>query len=232
MVTLLPNGKVLIAGGADTNTTWTNSTDLYDPAGNTIAPGPAMNTAREGATSTLLPDGKVFIAGGRNANFLNSTELYDPVSNTFLSPDPATLTVAREDAAAVLLPNGKVLIAGGLGAGATVLGSTELYDPASNTFLIPDSAAMNVPRYFETATLLPDGKVLLAGGYGTDGADPLASTELYDPASNSFASATATMNAARALASAGLLPNGKVIIAGGVSGTGATVVNTTDLYSP
>jgi hypothetical protein len=280
-VTLLNNGKVLIAGGADSDTTWTNTTDIYDPATNTVARGPSMNVAREGATATLLADGRVFIAGGRKLDFLASTELYDPVSNRFLSPDPANLTVAREDAAAVLLPNGKVLvaggrdaslsalastelydpasnsvsagpsmavartfaravllpngkvlIAGGVGPGNAILASTELYDPASNSFTIPNPATMNVPRYFETATLLPNGKVLLAGGYGALGSNPLSSTELYDPSGNSFASATASMTATRGLASAGLLPNGKVIIAGGVSGDGSTVAATTDLYSP
>jgi hypothetical protein len=230
--TLLPDGKVFIAGGRNIN--FLNTTDLYDPVANTfLSPDPAtLTVAREDAAAVLLPNGKVLIAGGRDASgtALASTELYDPAGNS-VTAGPSMGT-ARTFARAVLLPNGKVLVAGGLGNGSTVLASTELYDPASNSFMIPNPATMKAPRYFETATLLPNGKVLLAGGYGADGADPLSSTELYDPASNTFASATASMTAARGLAAAGLLPNGKVIIAGGVSGTGGTVVNTTDLYTP
>ncbi len=280
--TLLPGGKVLVAGGAIDNTTWTNTTDLYNPATNTITAGPPMNEAREGATATLLPNGKVLIAGGRNTVFLNSSDLYDPAANTFLAPDPAAMTVAREDAAAallpngkvliaggrdasgtalasteiydpsansfsagpsmgtartnaraILLPNGKVLIAGGLGNGSVVLASTELYDPAANSFTIPNSAAMKTGRYFAAATLLPNGMVLIAGGYGGVGTNPLISTELYDAASNTFsASGGPPMNAERGLAAAALLPNGKVIIAGGVSGTGSTISASSDLYTP
>jgi len=271
-----------VAGGAIDNTTWTNTTDLYNPATNTITAGPPMNEAREGATATLLPNGKVLIAGGRNTVFLNSSDLYDPAANTFLAPDPAAMTVAREDAAAallpngkvliaggrdasgtalasteiydpsansfsagpsmgtartnaraILLPNGKVLIAGGLGNGSVVLASTELYDPAANSFTIPNSAAMKTGRYFAAATLLPNGMVLIAGGYGGVGTNPLISTELYDAASNTFsASGGPPMNAERGLAAAALLPNGKVIIAGGVSGTGSTISASSDLYTP
>jgi Kelch motif len=74
---------------------------------------------------------------------------------------------------------------------------------------------MNNARRLATATLLPNGKVLIAGGF--DGANTLSSTELYDPVSNTFATAasTPTMNAARFDATATLLPNGKVLIAGG-----------------
>jgi hypothetical protein len=230
--TLLANGKVFIAGGRKLD--FLASTELYDPVSNTfLTPDPAtLTVAREDSAAVLLPNGKVLVAGGRDASLsaLASTELYDPASNS-VTAGPS-MAVARTFTRAVLLPNGKVLIAGGIGPGSTVLASTELYDPASNTFMIPDPATMNVPRYFETALLLPNGKVLLAGGYGGVGTNPLSSTELYDPASNSFVPATATMTTARGLAAAGLLPNGKVIIAGGVSGDGSTVVDTTDLYSP
>jgi hypothetical protein len=124
---------------------------------------------------------------------------------------------------------GKVLVAGG--APAFGLGvSTELYDPATNTFApAADTASMNAARLYVTATLLPSGKVLIAGGFSFPSSSPLSSTELYDPATNSFAAAadTASMNAARISATATHLPSGKVLIAGGSNG-GAT----TELYDP
>jgi large repetitive protein len=94
--------------------------------------------------------------------------------------------------------------------------------------------SMNVARFGATATLLPSGKVLIAGGNTTGpfrGAfTPLNSTELYDPVTNSFAASTPSMNAARVSATATLLPNGKVLIAGGLISFDASV--SIELYDP
>ena len=76
-----------------------------------------------------------------------------------------------------LLQNGNVPITGGYGD--TYLSSTELYDPTLAT--CATNGPMSSPRWQHTATLLPSGKVLVAGGY--DGANLLASTELFSPAS-------------------------------------------------
>jgi hypothetical protein len=232
--TLLPNGQVLIAGGFNLSglTSALTSTELYDPATNTFAlSGTAsMNTSRGVATATLLPNGQVLIAGGTGlSGILASTELYDPTTNTFAPSGTASMNTARFHATATLLPNGKLLIAGGLGNLGAVFASTELYDPATNTFALSGTASMNTARFDATATLLPNGRLLIAGGSDL----ALASTELYDPASNSFApaSGTATMNAGRRLATAALLPNGKVLIAGGFNSSGLALAST-ELYDP
>ncbi|HEY3912566.1 MAG TPA: kelch repeat-containing protein [Stellaceae bacterium] len=248
--TLLPNGRVLIAGGyAFPNPVETVAgTELYDPGSNTFAAAaatPAMNVARAAATATLLPDGKVLIAGGSNyvlGTGLTSAELYDPYANTFT---PAAFTpvmnAGRSFATATLLPNGKVLIAGGVGSDpkdALPLKSTELYDSLTNSFAPAASTpTMHTPRMDATATLLPNGKVLIAGGnearYITDpnSVRPLKTAELYDPATNTFADTSSPMVAARFLATATLLPNGKVLIAGGV-GEHGQVLDSTELYDP
>ena len=187
--TLLPSGKVLIAGGLGSGeSTILSSTELYDPATNSFAPAAntaTMNSARFLATATLLTSGKVLIAGGSGGAFLTSTELYDPATNAFApSADTAVMNFRRAEATATLLASGKVLIAGGNN-GEFFLTSTELYDPATNTFAyLGDTATMNAGRILATATLLPSGEVLIAGGCCT-----LSSTELYDPATNSFAAA-------------------------------------------
>ena len=64
---LLPNGKVLIAGGMTGSTAATKSTELYDPATNQLSAGPAMIHARGSAPATLLANGDVLIAGGTTA---------------------------------------------------------------------------------------------------------------------------------------------------------------------
>src|SRR5260370_840437 len=163
------------------------------PSGTFAATTPVMNAARENATATLLPDGKVLIAGGfGDAGVLSSTELYDPATNTF-APSNATpeMNSARVADTATLLPGGKVLIAGGFNfITFPSLSSTELYDPATNTFAASNATpVMNSMREIGTATLLPNGKVLIAAGQVYFQA-PLRSVELYDPRTNTFAPST------------------------------------------
>ena len=133
---------------------------------------------------------------------------------------------------ATLLASGKVLIAGGISdpgpgtEGGTALGSAELYDPATGKFTSLFQGMIN-PRYYHTATLLRDGKVLLAGGQGTGG-QILPDTELYDPVATAF-TATASMmvdlavDTGRWQHTATLLNdvNGSVIMVGGNAGTDA-----------
>jgi hypothetical protein len=85
-VTLLPNGKVLVAGGQDTSG-YLTSAELYDPASGSWTATGSLNTARTGLTATLLPNGKVLVAGGNNGSgYPTSTELYD-IGLGFVRPD-------------------------------------------------------------------------------------------------------------------------------------------------
>ena len=166
--TILPNGKVLVAGGSNGNSL--NSTELYDPSLNTWIPLSSMNTARDSHTATLLLNGKVLVAGGilnvsgSNPISLNSAELYDPSLNTWTTV--TSMSTARNSHTATILPDGKVLVAGGLlyvsRYNSTSLNSAELYDPSLNTWTTITS--MSTARNSHTATILPDGKVLVTGG--------------------------------------------------------------------
>jgi hypothetical protein len=229
--TQLPNGKVLIVGFG--------STEMYDPVTNTFAPPastPVMNTARSGATATLVPNGKVLIAGGYIGSppySLASTELYDPATNTFAAADSTpVMNYQRIGDTATLLPNGKVLVAGGEVAFEDPDYGAELYDPQTNKFVaLSSTPGLNI---FATATLLPNGSVLIAGGQNLIAPHFYSSldvTALYDAATNTFA-ASPVMNAARDSATATLLPNGKVLIAGGEFTPGQTTLKSTELYTP
>src|SRR5262249_54910382 len=90
---------------------------------------------------------------------------------------------------------------------------------------------INSPRTFHTATLLPDGRVLVAGGYVSSSPYASASAERYDPATGAW-TPTGLLNKGRAYHTANLLPNGKVLVAGGSSGIFDNPTNTVELYDP
>jgi hypothetical protein len=159
--TLLPNGKVLIAGGRRSFRDELDSAELYDPVLYKFIPTGKMLSARAGHTATLLPGGKVLIAGGfQPGEALASAELYDPVSGMF-SPT-GSMVEPRQWHTATLLPNGRVLIAGG-GSNATGITPTaELYDPAAGEFVATSN--MTVARALHYATALNEGDILIVGG--------------------------------------------------------------------
>ena len=187
-----------------------------------------MIAARFGHTATRLLNGKVLIAGGFNQSdhYLASAELYDPVSRTFAAT--GQMSSARQYHAATLLPNGKVLITGGVHTVdgiQTTLASAELYDPVSGTF--SPAGHMGKPRMGHTASLLPNGKVLIVGGYSSAGG-ALVANEYYDPATGSFQRAQ-SLATARVQHSATVFPNGQVLIAGGQNTNGA--LQSAELFS-
>jgi len=238
--TLLPDGKVLVAGGG------TASAELYNPATRTFSPAGRMAVPRTDGTATLLRDGKVLVAGGllRGKIQQTSAELYDPTTGRWSAT--GSMQVPRSGQTATLLPNGKVLVAGGGCNGKGFLqctpgtfgvsqASAELYNPATGKWAF--TSAMSTGRQYGTATLLRDGKVLVAGGraYCDDGVCVDAkSAQLYDPATGTWA-ATGSMSDGREQHTATLLPNGKVLVAGGVniSGiSGFSTPRTALLYDP
>ncbi len=124
--TLLPGGRVLVAGGTSGGS-WLTSAEIYDPASGTWSTTGDITTIRSEHTAVLLQDGRVLISGGWNGtSYLTSAEVYDPATGTW--SDTGSLVTARSDHKAMLLPNGNVLIAGGEGSGVIDLDSAEVYD--------------------------------------------------------------------------------------------------------
>ncbi len=241
---LLPGGKVLVAGGG------TATAELYNPATRTFSATGRMPFAVTGATATLLHDGKVLVAGGMVGGLFTGqpvtrAELYDPATGTW-----AATGSTREPRAwdtATLLPDGQVLVAGGRcyreilstcspGDFANSLSSAELYNPATGRWT--PTGSMHSGRSLQSATLLHDGNVLVAGGqvYCTDGVCVDArSAELYHPATGTW-TVTGSMHQVREQHSATLLADGEVLVTGGrdVSGNtpGISAETHAELYHP
>ncbi len=189
----LLDGEVLIAGGVS-NLLFPvarNTGEIYDP--NTGRFTPADGNMISGVfyhTATLLKDGHVLIAGGLTATGASaSAELYNPGTRTFSAV--GNLSVARSLHTATLLPDGTVLIAGGMGIDDKELASAEIYNPESQSFTLlsngpcPGSTGcMTTARTSHTATSLLDGTVLIA--FGENLTDPLGSTEIYNPKTQTF----------------------------------------------
>ncbi len=173
--TTLPNGNVLVVGGALRDpVTARNSTEFFNPTNNNWTTGATLAAARYYHTATLLPDGRVLAVGGTNGSaVLNSVEI---LSTSGVWSNAAPLSVARQSHTATLLPSGKVLVVGGVNLADAALNSAELYDPATNQW--ENAGPLGGPRGRHIAQPLPCGRVLIAGGQGANSAD-LATAEIF-----------------------------------------------------
>jgi WD40 repeat protein len=201
------------------------STPVQAATGTWTATG-SLQTARDGHTATLLPNGRVLVAGGAThggpGGVLASAELYNPATGSWTAT--GSMLAARWFHTATLLANGRVLVVGGQDNNLHGQSTAELYDPATGTWTATGS--MQSAHYRHTATLLPNGRVLVAGG--ADQTEVIMSTaELYDPATGSW-TPTGSMHAAHYLHTATLLPNGLVLVAGGADPSAEVA----ELYDP
>ncbi len=211
--TLLNDGRVLIAGGYAVP--WCDpplqSAEIYDPTTRTFTSTGDMGAFRGNHVAVLLGDGKVLIAGG-GGPWGDRAEVYDPANGTFTELG----IIGLRPSTATLLNNGKVLLIEG--------SMAVIYDPSAKTFTMTGSPI--VERHGHTATLLKDGRVLIAGGWSEATGGPHNRAEIYDPATGIFTE-TGDLACPRSGHTATLLASGKVFLAGGLYGC-----ITTELYDP
>jgi N-acetylneuraminic acid mutarotase len=244
----LLNGQILAPAGD-----WSGQTaEIYDPPSNTWSKTASMNGGRVGAATTLLPDGRVFVAGGNFGynvggiaiNCPSDAEVYDPIANTWSGTGSMSKNRYHATATVVHVADGswRVLVAGGFDGNdgnLPQLQTAELWDPSTNNFT--PAASLSTPRGNHTATLLPNGQVLVAGGNVVlSNGSPLTTdfVEVYDPVADSWLTAR-SMNAARSGHTATLeLGPGptKVVVAGGYDavgdGSAPTFLSSAELFQP
>jgi uncharacterized repeat protein (TIGR01451 family) len=218
--TLLNTGQVLVAGGGHA------SAELYNPVTGLWIPTGSMTTSRYGNTGTLLSSGEVLVTGSHANPALASAELYDPATGGWNAT--GSMTTRRGFHTATLLPDGRVLVAGGIdvGSGGGIWASAELYNPV--TGLWSPTGSMPVAHAFHTATLLPNGRVLVVGGFSGGGS--ITSAELYNPTTGVWSGAS-NMSTPRMRHTATLLPDGRVLVVGG-DDNGSNGVASAELYDP
>jgi hypothetical protein len=226
---LLPDGRVLIAGGKDAAGNALASADLFNADGS-VSAAPPMAHPRYGHSAIFLMDGYVLVAGGHTTGggVTNTAELFDPLSNTWQTL-PGTMTDARADFTMSQLQDGDVLVVAGDN-GTSPVSSFEKFSLTANTFQYVGTLAS--ARKAHAAAALNDGRVIIAGGSGLDSSSnavALTSTDIYDPVANSF-SAGPSLNTARFAHTATTLIDGTVLLAGGNDGTNDLA--STEIYDP
>ena len=246
-VVRLQDGQVLAAGGG-VGAIPVSSVELYDPQARRWKGTGSLQQARRGASAVELADGRVLVAGGvGGAQVLATAEIYDPKTGVWTPT--GSMTTPRLGGTLTVLANGDVLAAGGTspsgqqgtGGGQTIspTSSAEVYHAATGAWA--QTGSMTSARFEASGTLLGDGRVLIAGGFGATGVpagsggiqyNPLASTESYDPAVGAFSAAGQMINA-RADHVAVRLADGTVLVAGGLGGPAGTAsVTTAERFDP
>jgi len=197
-----------------------------------------------GETATKLADGRVLVTQGCGT----AAELYDPTTDSFTPT--GSLSVNRYGKTATLLLDGRVLMTGGYDCGRGgedgIWPTAEIYDPATGTFSA--TGPMVTGREFHTATLLADGRVLIAGGFtapppaaaggitlasirtAESATSVLATAEIYDPTTGRFRK-TGSMSTFRDHHTATRLDDGRVLVVGG-GGEGYASSESADVYDP
>ena len=239
---LLKDGRALAAGGG-VGQIPVAATEIFDPKAGVWSTTGSLNTARRGHSAVVLGDGRVLVSGGiAEGDLLASAEIFDPATSKWTTVTP--MSEPRLGHTLTLLGNGNVLATGGTtadtaagaGGGQTIRpdATAEIYNVAANTWTMT-SGGMSTPRFEHTATLLDDGRVLIAGGQGPPIAGntaALASTEIYDPAVDSFRKSN-DMGEARFNHTASKLPDKTVLVVGGSGGTnGDTSLATAEVFDP
>lgn len=223
--TLLPNGNILVVGGSGKPLT---TCEIYDTSSKKWRYTGSMKIGRSGHKSVLLPNGKVLVTGGY---VTTSCELFDPVTETWTAADSNKI-IRTSGQTATLLKNGDVLIAGGIQyieetSQMNIIKECELYNPQTNNWTVCDS--LITARYGHTATLLPDGRVLVAGGYNNKG-HFLRSCEIFDPVAGTWQAADSLMTG-RNGHSATLLEDRRLLVAGGRNDT-SLALKDCEAYDP
>jgi hypothetical protein len=219
-MTLLHDGRVLVAGGTSSSS---RLTEVYDPHTSAFTALPPMVAARGAAVAFTLPNGNALVAGG-NVPPAAGAELFNITTGQFEAAPPRTVTVDGQTHGRTLLSSGQVLFAGTIGTGG-ISALSEVFDPAAGIF--EATGSMNAVRSNHATAALADGRAIVTGGSDSTG-NATSAAELFNP--SSLFRLAAAMNSPRAGHTATALRDGTVLVVGGSSG-GASL-SSAEIYIP
>jgi hypothetical protein len=178
----LPDGRVLVVGGySDTDAV--NSTEIFNPSTNTFSPGPSLPLATYAPATAVITGGRILVAGGFDSSEIAEAFVFNPSSSVFSAVQP--LPAPTYAAGGASLPGGRALVVGGydgdLGDYTT---RALIFDPATNAFSSAGIGNLIQAREEPGTIELPDGRVLVAGGFNSP--DRLDSAEVLSVPSNAF----------------------------------------------
>jgi Kelch motif/Galactose oxidase, central domain len=226
--TLLADGRVLVVGGTRSTVTL-DSAELYDPKTDAWSPAASLPAPRTHHTAALLPDGRVLVAGGINGQPLATTAIFDPTANRWTAGE--SMGVPRRGALATRLRDGRIMVVGGLEFPGPAEAAAEIFNPTTGTWAAAGQSTQPLLRDGIALSLLKDGRVLVSGGMGSGDLGPGSTAGyVYDPQRDQW-SATADMRQGRVDHTASLLPNGRVLVAGGRDAyTNGTPLSSTEIF--
>jgi hypothetical protein len=225
----LADGRVLVAGGRPGDAT--QSAEIYDPSTGAWTPTTPMLYPHDWPVGAALCDGRVFVAG-RNSGSAPEAEIYDPATDTWVAA--GNMKYSHLYGVATLLPDCRLLLSGGYSANT----HAEIFDPSQGTY--KNIGAMSNERFFHSATVLADGIHVLVAGGGVDVNGQwftYPSADILDTTTGKWSKAK-KMHHDRRAHTATLLPDGRVLVAGGTTGgkndgtQGGTQLATSEIYDP
>jgi hypothetical protein len=222
--TTLNDGRVLVLGGDISPGVTADIPEVYDPVANTwtTLPGARLN-AGEYPDVFLLPDGRVFLV----ADAGNVSRILNVSTQTWTTVGPATIP-----SNAVMYRPWKFVATGSTN---TVDKLTDVIDLSQGTPTWQQTASMAYPRFQQTLVQLPDGTVFVVGGsdtYSLTSTTGILPTELWDPTTQSWSTMASLQNLRMYHSTALLLPDGRVLAAGGGRLAPAVDHPTAEIYSP
>jgi Kelch motif protein len=202
---------VVVAGGVEWHESYwspVDRVDIFRPAQRGWVLGASLRHPRSDHAATALQDGRVLVTGGNaNTTLLRSTEIYNPRSDRW--SEAAPMPRARTQHSAVTLVDGRVLVTGGIDFDGAPTNTSFIYDPGTDTWT--DGPPMTIARFQQVVVALPSGDVLLAGGDGVAS----GTSEVYSFAEGRFI-ASGTLVTPRLVAQGAALPDGRVVLSGGL----------------
>ncbi|TPW20814.1 MAG: fibronectin type III domain-containing protein, partial [Elusimicrobia bacterium] len=216
---LLPEGNPMFMGGFS-NGAYLSTTEVFYSTSHRWYQGPAMLEPRGQFTATVMHDGRIMVVGGLNAanGVLSTTRFFDPTTLAWSAG--GALNFARHSHTATLLRDGRVIVIGG-NDGANEIALAEIYNPATDAWSRVTTLGGNdlsIPRQNHTAALLPDGKIMIVGGFTALGG-AITFNEGFDVDFSSFQmQGQFQQTGKRGDHATILLPDGNLLTAGGFDG--------------